>query len=247
MFPLILQAHMFPIVIHNTTITLFLVPLNERESRGGQTVLLSVRIFVSSVRIFVSDVTPSDGFVSEAASLAGFVSGVVTRTSPPAGRSLLHARPWSRSSSLISCIHNPLASFESCFLTRFPTRTAYQNDLLQSLRYATPENPSLNLIDVSTMIITYNLTHVLPHQPSHVLIILTVVLYSTDSKCNHVVTIIASPDSILEDVPAPKIHFIINAMKSLMLAGKHTSVSRKRKQDSTKIRLKEVHSKKHRK
>ena len=235
MFPLILQAHEFLIVIHNTIITLFLVSLNERESRGGQTVLLSVRIFVSSV--------PPDGFVSEVASLAGVVSRFVSRTWLPAGRSLLHARPWSRSSSIISCSHNPFASFESCFLTSFPTRTAYQNDLLQSLRYATPEKLNLNPIDHVTMIITYNLTHVSPHQPSHVLIILPVVSYSTDSKCDHVVTIIASPDSFLEDVPVSKTHFIINAMKSLMLAGKHTSVSRKKKQDSTRIWL-EVHSKK---
>ena len=54
MFPLILQAHKFHIVNHHTIITPFLVPLNERESRGrgGQTVCfvcLTARIFVNGV------------------------------------------------------------------------------------------------------------------------------------------------------------------------------------------------------
>ena len=48
-FPLILQAHKCSIVNHHTIITPFLVPLNERESRGGQTVRLTVRFFVNEV------------------------------------------------------------------------------------------------------------------------------------------------------------------------------------------------------
>jgi hypothetical protein len=49
-FPLILQAHEFLIVIFHIIITPFLVPLNERESRGGQTnrCLTAVQLTVNS-------------------------------------------------------------------------------------------------------------------------------------------------------------------------------------------------------
>ena len=51
---------------------------------------------------------------------------------------------------------------------------------------------------------------------------------------NYVIEVISSPDSFLKDVPASKIHYLFNSMKALMFAGKHTSVPRKKKEDSTK-------------
>lgn len=185
MFPLILQAHKFLIVTHNIIITLFLVPLNERESRGGQTVLLSVPFFVSEI------ISP-----------AGFVS----RPLLPAGRSFLPAGLWSRSFLFISNLHNLFAGVGSRFPTPFPTYTAYQNDPLQSFWYATLQNLSSPLLDNAAIINTYNLAHVLAHQPPHVQTNLRVVSCSTHSKCNHVVSSISSPGSILEDVLVLKIH-----------------------------------------
>jgi hypothetical protein len=61
-FPLILQAHKFLIVIHNTIITLFLVPLNERESRGrGKRTVIFVRL---TAQVFVCDVASPTGYDS---------------------------------------------------------------------------------------------------------------------------------------------------------------------------------------
>ena len=49
----------------------------------------------------------------------------------------------------------------------------------------------------------------------------------------HVIEVISSPDSSFKDVPASKIHYLFNLMKALMFASKHTSVPRKKEEDST--------------
>ena len=59
------------------------------------------------------------------------------------------------------------------------------------------------------MSITYSPAHVLPHQPLHVLVlvtILSVMLFCTTPECDYVTKVKAGLDSILKDVPASKIH-----------------------------------------
>ena len=178
MFPLILQAHKLFIVTHHTTITPFLVSLNERESRGGQTVCLSVHIFVKE---FVSPTR--------------FVSRFVSRSSMRASESLLHGGPFSQTLLQYLSTHNPS---ESRFSTRSTTLTTYQNDRLLLIWYAISQTLDSNLPNHFHMFNTYIPTHVLPHQPSHVLTIF-------NCKRDHVIEVIVGSCFILNDVPASKI------------------------------------------
>ena len=179
MFPLILQAHKLCIVTHHTLTTPFLVSLNERESRGGQTVCLSV-LFYSLARF---------------ARFTRFVRFAIT-TSPCASRP-------SGPLTLFTSAHNPLRMNLSDLLNCFTIRTV----------------------------------HVLPPISSHVLTMSSDMLnfrFSNWNHVNYVIEEISSPNSFFKDVPASKIHYLFNSMKALMFAGKHTSVPRKKKEDSTK-------------
>ena len=108
----------------------------------------------------------------------------VFRTLMQAGDSKLQAGSRSRTFSQFSSAHN---LSESCFTTRSPTLTAYQNDRLQSLWYSISQTLDSNLPNHFHMFNTYSQLTIL------------------NCKCDHVIEVIAVPCFISNDVPASKI------------------------------------------
>ena len=133
MFPLILQAHVSFIFNHHTIITLFLVPLNERESRGrgGRTVSF-VRL---TARVFVRGVARTVSFVRLTARV--FVRGVAWHLTGYESRLPTQSR---------TCTEYRKTPVEKLQLSRYPSLPNSRSNEF---------NP--------TMAITYTLTHKPPH------------------------------------------------------------------------------------